>query len=183
MTKSGIRLKFIASGSSSFYIDKKFEDSLVGRKFLFEIYTLNFDEFLGFLKERGNLLDNKGKKLTVSLKDKLKIFWQEYITYGGYPKVVLAETNEMRRMLLEDIGTSYVKKDIVDAGIKNGEKYSTLLKMLAGQVGGLLNSQELSDTLKMAHKTVDEYLYVISKSYHAAFIRPWSTNLRKELTK
>ena len=176
------KIKIIASGSSSFYIDKKFEDSLVGRKFLFEIYTLNFDEFLVF-KEQGNLLDNKGKKLTVSLKDKLKIFWQEYITYGGYPKVVLAETNEMRRMLLEDIGTSYVKKDIVDAGIKNGEKYSTLLKMLAGQVGGLLNSQELSNTLKMAHKTVDKYLYVISKSYHAAFIRPWSTNLRKELTK
>jgi hypothetical protein len=41
----------------------------------------------------------------------------------------------------------------------------------------------LANTLKIAHKTVDEYLYVVQKSYQAAFIRPFSGNVRKELTK
>lgn len=35
----------------------------------------------------------------------------------------------------------------------------------------------------MVHKTIEEYLYVMSKSYHAAFIRPFFRNLRKELTR
>ena len=46
------KIKIIASGSSSFYLDKKFKDSLVGRKFLFEVYSLNFDEFLIFNEEK-----------------------------------------------------------------------------------------------------------------------------------
>ena len=42
-------MKVIASGSASFYIDRKFKDSLAGRKFLFEVRTLNFNEFLVIL--------------------------------------------------------------------------------------------------------------------------------------
>lgn len=38
-------LKIIATGSSSFYIDKKFGDSLIGRKRLIQSSTLNFREF------------------------------------------------------------------------------------------------------------------------------------------
>jgi predicted AAA+ superfamily ATPase len=41
-------LKVIATGCSAFYIDRKFRDSLAGRKQLFELYTLGFDEFLDF---------------------------------------------------------------------------------------------------------------------------------------
>lgn len=176
------KCKIIASGSSAFYIDKKFEDSLVGRKFLFEIYPLNFNEFLVFNKQE-DLLKQKGTTLSIFSKNRLNELWDRYLLYGGYPKVVLAENDEMRRILLEEIGSSYIKKDIVDAGIRNTEKYFLLLKILAGQTGGLVNSQELSNTLKLAHKTVDEYIYVIEKSYQAAFIRPFSSNIRKELTK
>ena len=75
------RVKIIASGSSAFYIDEKFKDSLAGRKFLFELYPLNFHEFLVFKQASGLL----GQKLSVySKKRKIKL-WTEYIIYGGYP--------------------------------------------------------------------------------------------------
>jgi predicted AAA+ superfamily ATPase len=51
----GDRLKIIATGSSAFYIDNHFNDSLVGRKKIFEMYTLSFDEFLAF-KNKDELL-------------------------------------------------------------------------------------------------------------------------------
>jgi len=35
-------IKFVVSGSSAFYIDKKFKDSLAGRKRIFILPTLNF---------------------------------------------------------------------------------------------------------------------------------------------
>ena len=175
-------VKIYASGSSAFYIDKKFKDSLAGRKFLFEVYPLNFDEFLIFNRE-DDLIKYKGKKLPIYCRKKLFNLWESYSLYGGYPRVVLEKDREIKRMILEEIGSAYVKKDIMDAGIKNTEKYFSLLKILAAQAGNLLNSQELANTLGIVHKTVEAYLYVMKKSYQVAFISPFYRNLRKELTK
>ena len=176
------KIKIIASGSSAFYIDKKFKDSLAGRKFLFEIYPLNFDEFLIFNQDK-DLLKQKRKRLSLYYKERVLKLWEEYLIYGGYPKVALAETADLKRIILEELGSSYIKKDVTDAGIKNTDKYFLLLKILADQTGQLLNSQELANTLGIAHKTVKEYLYVMKKSYQIASITPFYKNLRKELTK
>lgn len=176
------KVKIITSGSSAFYIDKKFKDSLVGRKFLFDVYPLNFDEFLIF-NEQQDLLKKKNKKLTIYHKGKLFELWEKYLIYGGYPKVVLEKNDESKKIMLEEIGISYTKKDIIEAGVRNIDKYFSLLKILAVQIGKLVNSQELSNTLGITHKTVEEYLYIMKKSYQVAFVNPFYKNLRKELTK
>jgi len=176
-------IKIIATGSSSFYIDRKFKDSLAGRKFIFNIYPLNFNEFLQFSGETEIAEIKPAKKLSSYYQAKLDKLWEQYIVYGGYPKVVLAEGEDLKRILIEDIGSSYIKKDALEAGIKNTEKYYALIKILAGQTGQLMNSQELANTLNLAHKTVEEYLYVMARSYQLAFIKPFFKNLRKELTK
>ena len=182
-------LKIIASGSSSFYIDKKFKDSLAGRKFLFEVYSLSFDEFLIFNQENELLKQLKSpsppfqKGKSVYYKKRLLKLWEIYLRYGGYPKIALTEDESVKKILLEEIGSSYVKKDIFDAGIKNADKYFSLLKILAQQTGQLVNSQEIANTLQMSNKTTEEYLYTIKKSYQVAFIKPFYSNVRKELTK
>ena len=175
-------IKIIASGSSSFYIDKKFKDSLVGRKFLFEIYPLNFDEYIRF-NNQDDLLKLKNKKLTVWQRKKILSLWNDYLQYGAYPKVSLTADNEVKKILLEEIGASYIKKDIKEAGIKNTDKYFSLLKIIAGQSGQLLNSKELANTLETAHKTIEEYLYVMKKSYQISVIKPFHKSIRKELVK
>ncbi len=176
------KVKVIASGSSSFYIDRKFRDSLVGRKFLFEVSTLNFNEFLIFNDEEA-FLKQGGEKLTIYYRNRLLELWEKYVIYGSYPKIALEKKDGIKKILLEEIGTSYTKKDVIDAGIKNTEKYFLLLKILANQTGQLVNSQELANTLSTSHATIKEYLYVMRKSYQIAFITPFYRNLRKELTK
>ncbi len=42
------RVKFFLTGSASFYLKNLFTESLSGRKYVFEIYPLNFQEFLAF---------------------------------------------------------------------------------------------------------------------------------------
>lgn len=176
------KIRIIASGSSSFYIDKKFKDSLAGRKFLFEIYPLNFNEYLRF-NQKDELLKQKNQKLSVYYKKELLELWEQYLIYGGYPQIALVKDNEIKKILLEEIGASYVKKDVWEAGIKNIDKYFALLKILASQTGQLVNSQELANILQISHKTVEEYLYVMRKSYQIAIIKPFYRNVRKELTK
>lgn len=54
-------LKIVATGSSAFYIDQKFTDSLAGRKKLFELYTLDLEEYLLFRSGNNTLSIELGR--------------------------------------------------------------------------------------------------------------------------
>lgn len=177
-------IKLVVSGSSSFYIDHKFKDSLVGRKKLFQLYTLNFDEFLRFKNELEIIKELKQRgKVSLINNRKLEQLINEYIIYGGYPGVVLEANYENKKILLSEIGTDYIKKDVFEANIQDQAKYFYILKTLANQVGSLVNSSELANTYNVAVTTVEKYLYIMQKSFHVALIRPFFSNIRKELTK
>lgn len=175
------RLKLLVSGSSAFYIDKKFKDSLVGRKRIFNVRTLSFREFLRFKNEK-DLSQKNFEVLSISEKEKVSIFFREYIVYGGYPRVALASLEEKVEVLRE-IAYSYVKKDIFEANIRGEEVFYRLLKILSRQIGSLVNSSELASTLGVSKTSIDNYLYVSQKSFHIHLIKPFFKNMRKELTK
>ncbi|MBK7408373.1 MAG: AAA family ATPase [Saprospirales bacterium] len=48
-------IKFITTGSSSFYLKDRFSESLAGRKRIFEMYPLSFREFLYFKEKTPHL--------------------------------------------------------------------------------------------------------------------------------
>lgn len=177
----GQKIKILASGSSAFFLDKKFRDSLVGRKKIFTMLSLNFREFLKFKAEPQLSLANFNQ-LTLSEKEKIEVLFLEYLTYGGYPKVVLSSPEE-KIEVLRDLTYSYIKKDIYEANIRQDEIFLKLLKILAEQVGNLVNSFELSHTLGVSKTAIDNYLYVMQKSFHLTLVPPFFKNVRKELTK
>ena len=175
------KIKIIASGSSAFYLDKKFKDSLAGRKIIFNLLPLSFKEFVKF----KNIIDPAKAdltNLTVSENDKLLPAYLEYLTYGGYPKVVLAPLAE-KIEILRDLAYSYIKKDVFEAGLRQEESFYKLLKLLAEQIGNLINSSELANTLGISKTAVDNYLAIMRKSFHIALTKPFHKNIRKELTK
>jgi len=175
------KIKIIASGSSAFYLDKKFNDSLAGRKRIFYVFTLSFKEFLRFKGE--NELSNKDlKKITISEKEKILHNYQEYLVFGGYPRVALAPVEE-KEEILRDIAYSYIKKDVYEAGIRQDEIFYKLFKILASQIGNLTNASELASTLNVSKTSIDNYLYVMQKSFHIRLIPPFFKNIRKEITK
>ena len=176
------KLKILASGSSAFYLNQKFKDSLAGRKKLFNIFSLSFKEFIRF-KSEPELAEKEPTKLTLSEKEKIKILYLEYITYGGYPRVLLTETLEEKIEILRELVYSYVKKDIFEANIRHEEEFYKLFKILAGQVGGMVNTMELSRTLGISKTAVENYIFVMQKSLHITLVRPFFRNVRKELTK
>ena len=42
---------------------------------------------------------------------------------------------------------------------------------------------ELANTLNLTMPTIEKYLYIMQKSFHITLIRPFHTNIRKELIK
>jgi uncharacterized protein len=181
-------LKIIATGSSAFYLDTKFKDSLAGRKQIFELYTLDFDEFIDFKTNDSQLIDEMNQIRTnpnfISYRrQELLSLYNEYITWGGYPAVVLAPNNERKNTLLKELINTYIKRDIYESRIQDEEKFYNLLTILANQVGGLVNTNELANTLKISVTAVDNYLYVMQKTFHIRLVRPFYNNVRKELSK
>ena len=176
-------LKFIVSGSSSFYIDQKFTDSLAGRKRLFELNSLSFQEFLIF-KDRNDL---SGSILSGSVpllyKNEMQRLMMEYILYGGYPEVVISENYEEKKLILEELANSYVKKDAVEAKLNNPELYFQILQILAFQAGSLTNVSEIGRDLKTSPQLIENYINVMRMAFQVTQIRPFSRNITKEIRK
>ena len=173
------KIKLIVSGSSSFAIKSKFKESLVGRTLDFELFGLDFDEFLTF-KEVSLDLDTKDK---ITIKELKKLF-QEFVFYGGYPRIVLEKSFEIKEQLLKQIIDTYLRKDIRDlAKISDINKFNKLLRILAGQSGSLLNSLELANTVDLARPTLENYLMILENTYVIKLLTPFAGNLRTELTK
>jgi uncharacterized protein len=181
------RLKIIATGSSAFYIDRQFNDSLAGRKKIFELQTLDFEEFLQFKQEdvlREELLKLRSNSIQKSIYDnQLWLMLDEYANYGGYPAVVLEKDIAAKIERLQDLRDSFVKRDILEAGIADETKFYRLMMILASQSGNLLNTNELSSTLRLSNPVVDSYLFVLQKCFHISLVKPYFQNIRKELTK
>lgn len=181
------RLKIVATGSSAFYIDKHFNDSLMGRKKIFQMGTLDFEEFLLF-KGRNDLVaevtDLKTKKKTSSIHSNLLwSYMDEFVNYGGYPAVVLENSIDEKMELLREIRDSSVNRYLLEIGKTDEKKFYRLLMLLSSQSGNMLNVSEISNTLRMSVATVDNYLYVLQKCFHITLVKPFYNNLRKELTK
>jgi predicted AAA+ superfamily ATPase len=173
-------LKIIVSGSSSFEMKSKFKDSLVGRTVNFEIYPLSFQEFLLF----KGIPFVSAPHYTEKKLSELQSLYVEFALYGGYPKIVLTPEISIKEKYLQQIIDTYIRKDIRDlAEIKDVTKFNHLVEILASQSGNLLNVTELSNTCKLAHQTVERYLFLLEQTYVIRLVRPFSRNLRSEISK
>jgi predicted AAA+ superfamily ATPase len=185
------RLKLIATGSSAFYLDKQFNDSLAGRKRIFHLPTLGIKEFLTF-KDRSDLakaldsIDSEQpdlQKLTVKQSREIITLSDEYLIYGGYPAVVLAPTLADKQEILYDLFTSYLKRDFLESGITQTDKAYHLLKLLAFQIGSELNKNKLSTEIGIAKPLLENMLNTFQTTFHLSLIRPFYNGHPKELRK
>jgi len=173
-------VKLIVTGSSSFAIKEKFRDSLVGRTINFELSPLSFQEFLVFKKYPAGVFPAYTPKKI----EELRTHFQEFVLFGGYPRIVLTSDLSMKEKYLQQIVDTYVRKDIRDlAKVKDLDKFNKLLETLAAQSGHILNVAELAATTRIARPTVEKYLFILENTYILRLVRPFSRNLRSELYK
>ena len=62
-------------------------------------------------------------------------------------------------------------------------RFNHLLEILASQSGNLLNISELCNTCDLARQTIERYLFILEQTYILRLVRPFSRNLRNEVTK
>lgn len=178
------RIKFLVTGSSSYYLKNLFTESLAGRKTLFEIFPLDFGEFLTFKGVSFLDRDFRESRFSAPEYERLCAYYEEFIRWGGFPEVVLEPNESHKRRLLEDIISSYVNIDISTlADFRKDAQVYALIKMLASRVGTRLDYAKLSRLVGIGNITAQNYIDFFEKTYLIARVPVFSSNADREIVK
>ena len=179
---SNLPYKFIVSGSGSLELKEKIHESLVGRKRIFELNTVSFEEFVNF-KTEYRYTESLPEFFALE-KGRTKELLSEYLNFGGYPRLLLEDEEREKARIIDEIYRSYLERDISYLlRVEKPESFSNLIKVLASQVGRLINYSELSSTLGISMQTIKNYLWYAEKTYIINRVSPFFKNIRKEITK
>ena len=178
-------VKFLVTGSSSYYLKNLFSESLSGRKKIFELYPLDFGEYLDF----QNVFYNKNKKWEKKSfnpieYERLKYHYEQYIKFGGFPEVALAKNIKQKKDLLADIISSYVNIDIKSlADFRNEKNIYNLMKMLSSRIGTKLDYSKLSRLSGLSRPTIMSYIDFFEKTYLIWRVPVFSKSPDREIVK
>lgn len=142
------------TGSNAKFLSKDIVTEFGGRGDVVYMYPLNFSEFMSVYS--GNRYDG----------------WNEYITYGGIPLVVLAETEEQKMTMLDYLFEETYIRDIVKRNkIRNVGEMEALLDVLSSAIGTLTNPNKLQNTFKSVNKskitatTITKYIEYLEDAF------------------
>lgn len=181
---SDLNVKIILTGSSTLEIRSKIYESLTGRKRIFHLLPFSFFEIVKSKnKVLYDLLESNVKLLKHDQETLIGIY-KEYCLWGGYPQVVLADSVFEKKEYLQEIFTSYIEKDVIGfLRIKNESNFIKLIKVLASQIGGLVDVAELSNDVNTDRYTIDRYLKALEKTFIIKKVHPFFVNRKKEIIK
>lgn len=158
-------VQLLVTGSSSFELHNRLEETLTGRKYEYHLYPVSTGELLktgGLLMVRQTL--------------------EQRLIYGSYPEIVSNPNNA--KELLTGIAESYLYKDILAMeGIRKPALLEKLLVALALQVGSEVSYNEIGQTIGSDSKTVEKYIDLLEKCFIIFRISALSRNIRTELKK
>lgn len=179
-------IKFFLTGSSSFYLKNLFPESLAGRKVVFELFPLDFSEFLVFKNVKKDTFDTFREKESSKNKiafEKQYPFFREYCRFGGFPQVVLEENEAQKSRYLSDILSSYFEKDIHQmADFRNLTAIKELIRLLLPRVGSKLEITKIAHEIGVSRETIYTYLSFLEGSYFLYRISPFSINVDREIS-
>lgn len=189
--------KIIISGSSAIDLTIRAIKYLVGRVIVFNLYQLNFEEFLkfknkdlfGIYAESKKIVDFKNDKIgaldiSKNLNNQFNKILEEFILWGGYPRVALAENNEEKKVILKNIYNTYFLRDVKDLlELADDFRLSKLLRALAMQIGQLVSYNELGNISGYDYITLKKYMNILEKTFICKTVRPFFANKRTEIVK
>lgn len=160
----------LATGSSSFHLMAGTRESLAGRAARLRLLPFGLHEVSADLAEQAPILR----------RSRLRERAERMLVVGGYPEAWLGE--EPDRVLLELV-EGVVVRDASDLfRIDAPEPFRRLLKLMAGQVGNLVNLAEWGSICGISSKTVARYASILEEAHVVRLLAPWLSGKRAELT-
>ncbi len=181
-------LKIIFSGSSSLEIKTNILPKLTGRLWLFDLFSFSFEEFLSY-KDKGlaklhkeykksviGYINGDSKEVPFPVYEKEFLdLWDEYCIYGGYPEVVKAEDMDEKKLILSNIISLHIEKDIRNYfGIEDEESFFNFIKFLSSSISSPTSIHSISSILSQPRHKIEKYLMASIHSYIVSKLKPYS---------
>jgi len=162
----GKEKQIVVTGSSSINLLDMTSEPLTGRKYVYFLFPLSFEE----------LYNGDGLELERGLDQRM--------IYGSYPEVVNVIGSHNKERVLRELASSYLYKDILEfQEVKSSSLIYSLLKALALQIGSEVSYSELANLLGIDKKTVIRYIDLLEKSFVIFRMGGYSGNKRREISK
>lgn len=158
-------IQYIATGSSSFDLANEVSEPLTGRSREYILYPLG-------LTELANSPFDVEQAVSVMMR------------FGGYPGLLEDNGEEEKKRDLHTLVTQYLYKNVFSMGdIRKPELMTSLLKLLAFQIGNEVSYRELSQKLGTSILTIQKYIDLLEKNYVIVRLGSFSGNMRNEVTR
>jgi len=174
-------LKIFISGSTSKLTGSELSYLLTGRHLTGHVFPLGFREFLLFKgleygTGKGFLIE---KDISI-----IKEMLREYILFGGFPEVVLAESN--KEEILQTLFFDIMSRDIAPKLRNRSEIVEEIAYFLCSNTGKLVSFTKLRGMLnargiKISVPTVAKYFSILKDAFLFFDLRIFSYKVRDQL--
>lgn len=179
-------VKFIVTGSSNYYLRNLFPESLSGRKFLFVLPPMDFQEILYFRDKAGYIqLEEHTFDPAPNTMIDYKRFegdYNEYLEFGGLPEVVLTPDVKTKKEVLNNIFTSFFQKDLrLLADITDVRELRDLILLLVPRTGNIIEITKLSSALGITRQKVYNYLEFLQGIFFIRLVPKFSSGVDRSV--
>ena len=180
-------VKYIVTESSNYYLKNLFPESLSGRKFLFVLHPLSFQEYLFFNDkiaepETKNSFDEIIEKQNRIDFEKRNSAYDNYIEFGGFPEVVVTNDEETKKKILKNIFASFFEKDLkILSDIKDIRELRDLILLLVPRTGNILDVSKLSSELGINRVKLYSYLEFLQGVFFLHLIPKFSKSIDRSV--
>lgn len=176
---------FLLTGSSDMFKNSKIRESLAGRMASFNLYPLSYAE----INNRDiNLIDKLFSDDYIKLdtdKDLTKENFISAVVNGGYPEACELPM-KAKKAWFDFYIKSRITKDIADFENIQTDKImhlDKLLKVLASQVGSIVNYTSISKAIGLSDNTIRKYINLLEALYIIKLVPAYSNNMLKRAIK
>ena len=184
-------VKFIVTGSSNYYMKNLFPESLSGRKFIFDLAPMNFQEYLYFKESKKIVKVLKYSELDIDKvvlesnifdHKKYETYYNEYLEFGGFPGVVVAKDIEEKKMILKNIFKSFFEKDIKMLNdYSDIRELRDLILLLVPRVGSMLDISKIASELGVKRSKIYIYIEFLQGIYIIKLLPKFSESVDKSI--
>ena len=132
------------TGSNSYLLSGDLSTKLTGRYIEFELFTLNFNEYLSMKKFYNKTIDSN-----------LNVELDKFLREGGFPRTVRFDTFEEKQVYAKAVIDEIFEKDIKRrVKIRNVEVFEAVRNFIINNFGATMSIQSLQHSLQKAGLSV-----------------------------
>ncbi|MGB7295576.1 MAG: ATP-binding protein [Candidatus Aminicenantales bacterium] len=174
------KCRIFLTGSSSKLMSREIATQLRGRTTRYEVFPFSFREILS---AKGIQLK---KDIAYSMERfSIKNYLDEYLTMGGFPEIVLEESQDLRMRILKEYLETMFFRDLVERHrIRNQPLLRELMKFLATNTANIFSANAYfkwtKNTYPLTKRTLLNYIGYLEDTGLFFLVRKFSFSLKEQ---